>query len=182
MSPESGRAEIFLNPGEYAFGEGQTRIRTILGSCVAVTFWHPGLKIGAMCHYQLPTRGPSQCEPTGGKYAEDVLSIISAHFADKSIHASTLQVKMFGGSNIFAPPSLGESLNIGMKNIQVGFAILARSGFNILNYDLAGGKNRTVMFDIGSGEVWVRLGQGQTAAPESRTRSHNMTIEKKHPA
>ena len=54
MSPEP--REIFLNPGEYAFGTELDRIRTILGSCVAVTFWHPGLRLGAMCHYLLPAR------------------------------------------------------------------------------------------------------------------------------
>ena len=28
--------EIFLGPGEFYFGEGKTRIRTLLGSCVAI--------------------------------------------------------------------------------------------------------------------------------------------------
>ena len=42
--------EIFLQPGELWFGDEQTRIRTILGSCVAVTLWHPGRRIGGMCH------------------------------------------------------------------------------------------------------------------------------------
>ncbi len=170
MSPESAAREIFLNPGDYAFGDEQTRIRTILGSCVAVTFWHPGLRIGAMCHYLLPTRAPSLVEPRGGKYAEEVIPIISEHFAGRGLHASTFQVKMFGGSNMFPGLSLGESLNIGTKNIHMGLAVLTRNGFNILNYDLAGGTNRTVVFDIWSGEVWVRQGQGQPLAPPDRER------------
>ena len=169
MVPEGPR-EIFLNPGDYAFGDEQTRIRTILGSCVAVTFWHPGLRVGAMCHYLLPTRCPSLTEPRGGKYAEEVIPIIGEHFAGHGLQASAFQVKMFGGSNMFPGLTLGESLNIGTKNIHMGLAVLTRSGFNILNYDLAGGANRTVVFDIWSGEVWVRQGQGQPLAPPDRER------------
>jgi chemotaxis protein CheD len=164
VPPEPER-EIFLNPGDFAFGDEGTRIRTILGSCVAVTFWHPGLRLGAMCHYLLPARGPSQNEPHGGKYAEEVIPIIAAHFAGKGLQPSAIQVKMFGGSNMFPGLSLGESLNIGTKNIHTGLAVLTRCGFGILNYDLAGGTNRTVVFDIGSGEVWVRQGQGPPLAP-----------------
>ncbi|MGI9213007.1 MAG: chemotaxis protein CheD, partial [Methylococcaceae bacterium] len=48
--------EIFLQPGEYYFSDRDTRIRTVLGSCVAITFWHPGILVGGMCHFMLPTR------------------------------------------------------------------------------------------------------------------------------
>jgi chemotaxis protein CheD len=158
--PPEAAQELFLNPGDYAFGAAGTRIRTILGSCVAVTFWHPELRLGAMCHYLLPARGPSLDEPHGGKYAGEVIPIIAAHFAGKGLQPGVLQVKMFGGSNMFPGLSMGESLTIGTKNIHKGLTVLTRYGFSILNYDLAGGSNRTVVFDIASGEVWVRQGQG----------------------
>jgi chemotaxis protein CheD len=159
MSPDSGLKEIFLNPGDYAFGDEQVRLRTILGSCVAVTFWHKTLRIGAMCHYLLPSRAPGQPGPPGGKYASEVIPLIAARFGSLGIQPGDLEVKMFGGSNMFPGLTLGESLSIGTKNIHMGLAILNRSGFNILNYDLAGGTNRTVVFEIWSGEVWVRQGQ-----------------------
>jgi chemotaxis protein CheD len=172
VSPEPGIREIFLNPGDYAFGDASTRIRTILGSCVAVTFWHPQRRVGAMCHYLLPSRAASQTEPPGGKYAEDVIPLITDRFRTRDLQPGAIQVKMFGGSNMFPDLTLGESLTIGAKNIQVGLTVLTRCGFNILNYDLAGGTNRTVVFDIGTGEVWVRQGQGPTLAqildPERR--------------
>src|SRR5262245_20243998 len=46
--------EIFLQAGEFYFGGEKTRIRTLLGSCVAITVWHPKLRIGGMSHYMLP--------------------------------------------------------------------------------------------------------------------------------
>jgi chemotaxis protein CheD len=161
MSPDPAPREVFLNPGDYAFGDEQTRLRTILGSCVAVTFWHPERRIGAMCHYLLPSRAPGQAGPPGGKYADEVIPIIATHFIGLGLPPTSLEVKMFGGSNMFPGLTLGESLNIGTKNIHMGLAFLTRSGFNILNYDLAGGTNRTVIFELWSGEVWVRQGQPQ---------------------
>jgi len=39
--------DIFLQPGELYFGDRHTRIRTVLGSCVSVVFWHPEKLLGA---------------------------------------------------------------------------------------------------------------------------------------
>jgi len=66
---------------------------------------------------------------------------------------------------MFPGLSLGKSLSVGTKNIQMGLMILARSGFSILNYDLAGGANRMVVFDVPTGEVWVRQGPEAPVAP-----------------
>ena len=48
--------EIFLQPGEFYWSDAFTRIRTVLGSCVALCVWHPKKNIGGMCHYILATR------------------------------------------------------------------------------------------------------------------------------
>ena len=93
-----------------------------------------------------------------------MIPLIAARFLDQGLPAKSFEVKMFGGSAMFPHLSLGESLTIGSKNIQVGLAALSRCGFNIVNYDLAGGANRTVVFDLWSGEVWVRQGQGPALA------------------
>ena len=52
--------EIFLEPGEFQFTtDPDVRLRTLLGSCVALTMWHPKCRYGAMCHFLLPSRGRS---------------------------------------------------------------------------------------------------------------------------
>ncbi|MFM2120003.1 MAG: hypothetical protein RL722_1471, partial [Pseudomonadota bacterium] len=53
------REELLILPGQLWFGPGGERapvLRTLLGSCVAVTLWHPGRQLGGMCHYLLPAR------------------------------------------------------------------------------------------------------------------------------
>src|SRR5439155_18563598 len=50
MRKPTAYLEIFLQPGEWYFGDADTRIRTLLGSCVAITMWHPRRCLGGMCH------------------------------------------------------------------------------------------------------------------------------------
>lgn len=69
--------EIFLQPGESYFGDKNTRIRTLLGSCVSITLWHPHLLIGGMCHYLLPDRGgKSSTGELDGRYADEAIQIL----------------------------------------------------------------------------------------------------------
>lgn len=49
--------EVILQPGELFFGKEDVVVKTLLGSCIAITLWHPEQKQGGMCHYMLPTRG-----------------------------------------------------------------------------------------------------------------------------
>ena len=39
--------DIFLQPGEYFVGDADYQIRTMLGSCVSMTLWHPCKRVGA---------------------------------------------------------------------------------------------------------------------------------------
>ena len=45
---------ISLLPGELYFGQRHL-LKTLLGSCVAITLWHPQRQLGGMCHFLLPT-------------------------------------------------------------------------------------------------------------------------------
>jgi len=54
MAEPDQLVEVVLGPGDLYFGDRRTRIRTLLGSCVAVTLWHPKAQIGGMCHYMMP--------------------------------------------------------------------------------------------------------------------------------
>ena len=157
VPPDFTPKDIFLNPGEFAFGDSHTRIRTLLGSCVAITFWHPVRKTGAMCHYLLPS-GPA-AGPPDGKYAQDVIKLIQAHVARQRLLPEDFEVKMFGGSNMFPDLALGEVLAIGARNIHLGHQYLREAGFRVIKSDLAGTLQRMVVFELWSGDVWVRQGR-----------------------
>ena len=158
MCPESGGREILLQPGEFVLAGERDTIRTLLGSCVAVTFWHPARRIGAMCHYILARRFTPKDAPPDPKYAEDVIPAIRDRFRQRGLSPVEFEVRMFGGSNMFPDLCLDECLNIGARNASEGKRILEACGFRIASRDLAGSAQRMVLFTLGSGRVDVRQG------------------------
>ena len=127
---------------------------------MAITFWHPRWKLGAMCHYVVPERPPSETGPPDGKYAVDAIGMIAERFRSRGIPPEAFEVKLFGGGNMFPDLPMGKAQPIGEKNIEVGRRLLKEAGFQVLREDLAGLGNRTVIFDIQSGKVWIRQGSG----------------------
>lgn len=156
MKTPAGVVEIFLNPGEYYFGDRDTRIRTVLGSCVAISLWHPKRLIGGMCHYVLPGRQRDCAEPFDGKYADEALHLLIQEITKAGTGLDEYEVKMFGGGNMFPNPERCRNDHIGRKNALAGRRLMNKHGILHKGADLAGTGHRNVIFDMWSGDVWVR--------------------------
>lgn len=162
MPSDPTRRIVVLAPGEYVYGDPEVVVQTLLGSCIAFTFWHPRSRVGAMCHYMLPSRPQHKPIEALGRYGEDVLLAITEHFQNMGYTPGTLQVRMFGGSNMF-PGLTGASPSIGDRNIEVGRELTARLGYRLTEVDLGGPLHRRVIFEIASGRVDVQYGEGPLA-------------------
>ena len=156
MKTPAGIVEIFLKPGEYYFGDSDTRIRTLLGSCVAITLWHPERRIGGMCHYMLPGRPRDAKLPFDGKYADEALQLLIAEIIRAGTELQEYEVKMFGGGNMFPNPERCRNDHVGRKNAQAGRRLMAQHGISSKGGDLEGTGHRNIVFDMWSGEVWVK--------------------------
>ncbi|MBV8465811.1 MAG: chemotaxis protein CheD [Burkholderiales bacterium] len=165
--------DIFLQPGEVYFGDRDTRIRTLLGSCVAVTWWHPRLQIGAMCHYLLPERPrsrPRREGPLDGRYADEAFQVVMRYIQAAGTLPADYQVKMFGGSQTMVSPSAKPG-GVGERNIEYGKSWLFDHGFRVSREHLAGQGHRHIVFDLANGDVWVRFQPQAIEAPvQKRTK------------
>lgn len=149
--------DVFLQPGDFYFGDQWTRIRTVLGSCVAITMWHPLRRIGGMCHYMLPGKGePRQDRPLDGKYGDEAIAMFMNEIAAAKAHPSQFQVKLFGGGNMFPNVKRSAEMDIGAKNVEIGRRLLERHGFAVAGEHLAGYGHRNAIFEVWSGDVWIR--------------------------
>jgi chemotaxis protein CheD len=156
-SPEA--IEIFLQPGDFYFGDEHTRIRTILGSCVSITMWHPRLKQGGMCHYMLPERRANSPRRLDGRYADDAIALFMRELLSNRTKPEDYEVKVFGGGRMFLRQrriEMPASMDVGTRNIEVGRRLLREHGFHIRAEHLAGDGHRNVIFDIASGHVWMK--------------------------
>lgn len=156
--------DIFLHQGEVYFGDRETRIRTVLGSCVAVTLWHPDLLIGGMCHYMLPSRHQTTPKPLDGKYADEALALMLSEIKRSGTRAREYQVKLFGGGDMFPASKKLREQHVGFKNVEAGRELLIRHGLKIQAEHLGGDGHRNLIFDIWSGHVWMKH-QTQAHAP-----------------
>lgn len=149
--------DIFLQPGELYFGDSETRIRTILGSCIAITLWHPRLRIGGMCHYMLPgNRNLDRGGDLDGRYADEALLLFMRELKNSNTLPIEYEVKLFGGGDQFPGRHKGHGLNVSDNNVIVGRKLLKEYGFNIKAEHSGGTGHRNVIFDLWSGHVWMR--------------------------
>lgn len=158
MRPAHVADDIYLRPGGFHFGQAPMRIRTVLGSCVAITLWHPRLVHGGMCHYMLPERGGRSRQSPDGRYADDALALFMRELLHFGTQPADYEVKLFGGGRMFEvrDPRLHEVLDIGQRNIEAGRRLLREHGFSVRSEHLAGNGHRNLVFDIANGHVWLR--------------------------
>lgn len=160
-----GTREVYLQPGDWFWGENKVRIKTLLGSCVAICVWHPRLKAGGMTHCLLPTRGilsQPQYEAgylpdseLSGRYVDEVLELFFREMLRAGTRPQDYVVKVFGGGNMFELNDKN-SVSVGDRNLQMMRTILAREGIAIAAQHVGGKGHRHVIFELWNGDCWVR--------------------------
>ena len=158
----------FLMPGELVFTNETIRLNTLLGSCVAITLWHPVRKIGGMCHYLLPARKMNSNETLTGRYAEDVMKIFMQEISKYHTRPKDYQVKVFGAGTMVAnnrvscmdeAPSFVQCQyqcrNVPCQNRKAAINLTCQYGFYVSHYDLGGTAFRRIEFNLADGSVLV---------------------------
>lgn len=168
MNPqETEIREIFLNPGEFHFGAGRTRISTLLGSCVSITLWHPRRKIGGMCHYMLTERKHPNGMPLDGRFGSEAFALFLQQVEAAGTQPGEYQAKLFGGANMLSSAN-GETMDIGPRNIEYGRQLLASRHIALVVEHVGGSGRRKLHFDLWSGDVWLAFPQGTNARIRTR--------------
>ncbi|MBN1769604.1 MAG: chemotaxis protein CheD [Prolixibacteraceae bacterium] len=143
----------YLKQGELAIVSGDTKVFTILGSCVAVVLWDEQTKIGGVNHYLLPN--------WNNKGAPDVrygdVAVTELH--DKTILSGAVKrrmvAKIYGGASLL---NLGSStFNIGQRNINIAKEKLKELNIQIIEEEIGGTTGRKILFDPQTGFVKVDL-------------------------
>ncbi|AAO54443.1 MULTISPECIES: chemoreceptor glutamine deamidase CheD [Pseudomonas syringae group] len=156
MRKPVGAIEIVLAPGEVVFETRPARLRTLLGSCVAITFWHPQQHIGGMCHFMLPHR-PHKHKALDGRYGDEALEMLIRHALANHTKPRDYQVKLFGGGQMF-PEQQNDSqqLNVADLNVHAALAMAERHRLQLKAQDMGRTGHRTIIFDLWDGNVWVK--------------------------
>ena len=152
----AGYLEIFLNPGEHHFGDHETRIRTLLGSCIAVTMWHPVWRLGGMCHFLVPDRGGKLIDDLDGRYGLEAVLLLTRAAVAAGVDPSECRFKVFGGGNMFPGMPAKARRDVGARNIGFVESMLGALGHAIDSHHVGGEGHRNVVFDVWTGDVWLK--------------------------
>lgn len=130
-------------------------ITLALGSCLGVTCYDPGAKVGALLHAMLPdsTRyrdlaaNASRCLDTGVPAMLERVVRLGAN-------RGALEFKVFGGAQIL---QANEFFSIGRQNIDAMKALVERHRLNVRVWDVGGALNRSIKFHLSTGRVHLRM-------------------------
>ncbi len=157
---EATLTEVYLQPGELHLARSPVIIRTLLGSCVAVSFWSAKLGVGALCHAQLP-RCPNSflglSVAQGGRYVDFSIRYLARKFDELGARRSEVQVKLFGGGDVLLVsdlPSLRPT--VGKMNCESAIEVLRSENLEVAASSLGGTVGLNIQFHTGTGEVRLR--------------------------
>jgi len=171
---------IFLQAGDYCFDQAGTKLHTILGSCIAITIWHPIRKIGGMCHFALSRPDPRALhDQLDGRYAEDCMQLFKQSVLKNKTRFEDYDIKIFGGGNInrmYASKELNEIelQPVGEKNTTIAFNLLMQQGLDIKVAHVGEFGHRHIVFDITSGDVWVKFSPSKLDIGDVRSLGGNV--------
>ena len=150
--------DLNLQPGELYLARGPAILRTILGSCVGITFWSERLGAGALCHGVLP-RCPIEWRAGGTleegcRYVDFSIRHLARQFDALGASRRELVVKVFGGADVL-PVADTERVrpSIGAQNRKAAEEVLVEEGFTVAASDVGGRSGRRIHFHTGTGEV-----------------------------
>ncbi len=156
MAREDDLIDIFLQPGDLFVADANFRIRTLLGSCVSITLWHPQARIGGMSHFLLPSRNQRVPEwELDGRYGDEALKMVMRDLCKAGVAPSQCQAKIFGGGNMFPGHGMAGAIQVGQRNGEAARALLQVCGIPVVSESLFGDGHRQIIFDIGTGDVWL---------------------------
>lgn len=151
--------EVTLHPGDFYFtqaGDRHTAVRTLLGSCVAITLWHPTRRVGGMCHYVVPRRGRAErARGLDGRYAEEAVRMFIEAVHRHGTRPAEYEVGLFGGGSQF-PSQRGRTFDVPGQNVEAGRILLRLAGFRVGAEHVGGTGPRVVELDLTTGTIRLR--------------------------
>ncbi len=152
---------IYLKAAEIFFSEQPTSVLTVLGSCLAVTMFHQHLGIGAICHGLLPQCAKKNACRKGctdvARYVECSVKRMAKGFLQIGAAAHEIEVKVFGGADMFAARPEGKGgIFVGKQNVTAALKILEKEGLTVVSMDVGGMHGRKILFNTQSGEVLLK--------------------------
>jgi chemotaxis protein CheD len=176
--------KVYLHPGEVCIADNPTEVWTLLGSCLAIIFYHPHRQLGAIAHAQLPEKSlyegscsqkcsdycPKPCyhdtqNANPYKYVSCSLKGMLDAFEQRGVFPGEIDVKLFGGSSIL--PLMHPVKSVGQQNIEMASKLIEQYHLHLVSQQVGGITGRTLYFYSDTGEVLVKPHRTMALMPKA---------------
>lgn len=162
-NPTIENDQILIPMAGLGIGINEIRLRTFVGSCVAICLYDKSKKICGMAHVMLPKNNTGKSTfgtKFEGKYADEAINTIIKKM--KEIHPDIiLQAKIVGGAKIFDCIDNNSTLNIGKRNVSAIRLILKEKKIPLVSEHLSISNGCWATFDCNSQEFFVKENNGE---------------------
>ena len=179
---KTGKRMVKVGPGDYYISRQDEHVVTVLGSCIAACIRDPYAGVAGMNHFMLPLSqcaanpslsvlNPSDANRYGNYAMEHLINEVLKLGGKKN----RLEVKLFGGSNLFK-----DKYDVGRHNIEFVENYLRAENMLVLAKDLGGNFSRRIVYRLKDGIVLVKkLGLVDTNKVVREEKQHLLSINKK---
>lgn len=142
----------FLYPCNVFASSVPSRIKTLLGSCIAVCLYDPVLTIGGMNHFMLPLWSGRELESP--KYGNVAIDMLLEKMIGHGCQKRNMIAKVFGGATHFKFQH--DKQSIGERNSHIAQHILEKYCIPVTACSTGGSKGREIVLNTCTGQVLMR--------------------------
>lgn len=144
-----GNEFTYLLPGDLVVTSEQTKLITVLGSCVSVCMFDRDRNVAGMNHYMLPVNKAN--DPNLFKYGDTSLSHMLNQMIKLGAQKSNIICRVYGGGAMFS--KTGPGFNIGQQNVELALQFLKDNDLIPKSVETGGTSGRKVIFDTSAGVI-----------------------------
>ena len=138
-----------LMPGDVALVHRGERLKTLLGSCVAVILTDPHRTVGAMCHIVHSSR-PNSANLHNTAFGSCAMDDMFHRLRRVGLAPAMCHAYAYGGGNMF--PHLVTQESVGDRNARWVTDFLASHNIQLLAHSLGGTHYRKIAWTVGHEE------------------------------
>jgi len=124
----------------------------IVGSCIALSLYHPRTGQGALAHIVLPRSLDRKGPP--GKFVDTAIPHMVETLSASGANQAGLVAKFCGGASMFGASG---PIKIGIQNAEAVRKLLGELHIPIAGENLEGPKGRRVTFDSQTGDMTIEI-------------------------